>query len=85
MFKNKNVPYGFLRLSGTSVLIKTKQKKIQAARLVPLDRNHIKAEILYNFKCPEEIRNGRIASIDLGVNNLATIIYPKSRTEIING
>lgn len=84
-FKNKNVPNGFLRLSGTSVLIKTKQKGIQAARLVPQDRNHIKVEILYDVKCPEVRSNGRIASIDLGVNNLATIVYPNSRTEIING
>jgi putative transposase len=84
-FKNKNVPNGFLRLSGTSVLIKTKQKEIQAARLVPQDRNHIKVEILYDVKCPEVKSNGKIASIDLGVNNLATIVYPNSRTEIING
>ena len=84
-FNTRNVPRGYLRLSGTSVLIKTKQKEIQAARLVPLDRNHIKVEILYEVECPEVKSNGRIASIDLGVNNLATIVYPNSRTEIING
>lgn len=84
-FKNRNVPNGFLRLSGTSVLIKTKQTEIQAARLVPLDRNHIKVEILYDVECPKVRSNGEIASIDLGVNNLATIVYPNSRTEIING
>ncbi|MBR0150546.1 MAG: transposase [Synergistaceae bacterium] len=84
-FNNRNVPDVFLRLSGTSILIKTKQKEIQAARLVPQDRNHIKVEILYKVACPEIMINGRIASIDLGVNNLATIIYPNSRTEIING
>ena len=84
-FKNKNVKHGFLRLSGTSVLIRTKLEKIQAARLVPQDRNHIKVEILYNVECPEIRSNGKIASIDLGVNNLATIVYPNSKTEIING
>ena len=84
-FKTRTVPNGFLRLSGTSVLIKTEQKEIQAARLVPQDRNHIKVEILYEVECPEIRSNGRIASIDLGVNNLATIVYPNSRTEIING
>ena len=84
-FRTRTVPNGFLRLSGTSVLIKTKQKEIQAARLVPQDRNHIKVEILYEVECPEIRRNGRIASIDLGVNNLTTIVYPNSRTEIING
>ena len=52
-FNTRNVPRGYLRLSGTSVLIKTNQKEIQAARLVPQDRNHIKVEILYNVKCPE--------------------------------
>ena len=84
-FNTKNVPGGYLRLSGTSVLIKTKQKEIQAARLVPQDRNHINVEILYNAAYPEVRSNGRIASIDLGLNNLATIVYPNSRTEIING
>ena len=84
-FQTRNIPNGFLRLSGTSVLIKTKREEIQAARLVPLDRNHIKVEVLYDVKCPEARSNGKIASIDLGVNNLATIVYPNSRTEIING
>ncbi|MBR1437861.1 MAG: transposase [Synergistaceae bacterium] len=84
-FRTRTVPNGFLRLSGTSVLIKTEQEEIQAARLVPQDRNHIKVEILYEVECPEIRSNGRIASIDLGVNNLATIVYPNSRTEIING
>ena len=74
-----------MRLSGTSVLIKTQQKDIQAARLVPLDRNHIKVEILYNAKCHEKRNTGKFASIDLGVNNLAAIVYPNSKTEIING
>ena len=85
VFNTRNVSRGYLRLSGTSVLIKTKQKEIQAARLVPQDRNHIKVEILYEVTCSEIKRNGRIAAIDLGVNNLATIVYPNSRTEIING
>ncbi len=85
VFNTRNVPREYLRLSGTSVLIKTKQKEIQAARLVPLDRNHIKVEILYEVGCPQVRSNGKIASIDLGVNNLATIVYPNSRTEIING
>lgn len=84
-FNNKNVPHGFLKLSGTSILIKTKQKDIQAARLVPIDRNHIKVDILYNVTCAEKRNSGKIASIDLGVNNLATVVYPDSRTEIING
>ncbi len=84
-FNNRNVKKGFLKLSGTSVLIKTQQKEIQAARLVPLDRNHIEVEILYNAICHEKRNTGKIASIDLGVNNLATIVYPNSQTEIING
>ena len=82
---NRNVKKGFLRLSGTSILIKTKQKEIQAARLVPQDRNHIKVEILYNIECQKVRRNGKTASIDLGINNLATIVYSNSKTEIING
>ena len=84
-FNNRNVPSGFLKLSGTSILIKTKQKEVQAARLVPIDRNHIKVEILYNVVCSEKKSNGKVASMDIGVNNLATIVYPNSQAEIING
>ena len=84
-FNTRNVKKGFLNLSGTSVLIKTKLQEIQAARLVPIDRNHIKVEILHDALCPEKRNSGKIASIDLGVNNLATIVYPNSKAEIING
>lgn len=84
-FNNRNVKKGFLKLSGTSVQIKTKLKDIQAARLVPIDRNHIKVEILHNAVCHDKRDSGKIASIDLGVNNLATIVYPNSKAEIING
>ena len=84
-FNNRNIKKGFLKLSGTSLLIKTQQKEIQAARLVPLDRNHIKVEVLYNAVCHEKRNSVKIASIDLGVNNLATIVYPNSKAEIING
>lgn len=84
-FNNKNVPSGFLKLSGTSILIKTHVKNVQAARLILLDRKHIKVEILYKKDCEKLKKGEKTASIDLGVNNLATVIYPNSKPEIING
>ena len=68
-----------------SQLIKTHVKNVQAARLIPLDRNHIKVEILYKKDCEKLKKGEKTASIDLGVNNLATVIYPNSKPEIING
>lgn len=40
-FNSRNVKKGFLKLSGTSVPIKTQQKEIQAARLVPLVHHQV--------------------------------------------
>lgn len=76
----KELKDGIVLLSGTSIKIKTKQKDIQQVRIIP-KINHYIIEVIYNKK---EIKNEnldktKIAGIDLGLNNLATV------TSNING
>lgn len=83
-YNNKNVPNGYIKLSGVSFLIKTKVNNIQFARIVP-KHNLITIEIGYEVKESEYINNNNYASIDLGVNNLATITSNVFKPFIVNG
>lgn len=76
---------GYIKLSGLDVLIKTKQRNVNQVRIVPKG-NHIVVEVLYEVQ--EKLLkedNGRYASIDLGVNNLATISSNVIKPIVING
>jgi putative transposase len=62
-------------------------KSIQQVRFVPKSQ-YIVVEVIYNVEIPDEVipDNGRYMSIDLGVDNLATITYNfKENPKIING
>lgn len=72
-FKNRNVTDGYVRLSGTEILIRTKVDNIQAVRIVP-KKDCITVEICYNVAEKEWCDNGRYASIDLGIDNLAALV-----------
>lgn len=79
-FKKK----GYVRLSKTDIFIKTNKVNIQFVRLVPKG-NHINIEIGYKQSVKEVKSNGNIASIDLGLNNLVTLVSNVTRPLIING
>ena len=81
---NRNTPKGYVRLSGLSFLIKTNVENIQFARIVP-HNSYITIEIGYEVEEPEIINNDRYASIDIGVNNLATVTSNVFEPFIING
>lgn len=83
-YNNRNTPKGYVRLSGVSFLIKTEVEKIQFARIVP-HNSYITVEIGYEVEEPELISNDRYASIDIGVNNLATVTSNVFKPFIING
>lgn len=76
---------GYIKLSGTDVFVKTKQKSVNQVRVVHKG-NHIVVEVLYERQ-EQTLKedNGRYASIDLGVNNLATISSNVAKPIIING
>jgi len=79
---------GLIKLSNTNIQIKTKQKNIQQARIVPLPHKTYKIEIVYEKEI--EKRNtdkNRIASIDIGVDSLAAVTsnVKEFKPLIING
>ena len=84
-FNNRNVPKGYVRLSGVTFLIKTKVKDIKFARIVPC-KNFITVEIGYEQKEKSiDLNNTNYASIDIGVNNLATLTSNMFSPIIVNG
>jgi IS605 OrfB family transposase len=83
----KELKKGVAHPSGTNIYISTKVKDIKELRLVPR-KGHYVVEIIYtreenNNQLPLE----RVASIDLGLNNLATLTYniPKLQPTIYDG
>ena len=81
------------KVSNGVVCLKTKQgklsfnivaDKIQQVHLVP-KANHIVVEIIYNKECEIKQDNNRYASIDLGLDNLCTLVSNSTQSIIVNG
>ena len=82
---NRNVEKGYIKLSGVSFKIKTKVERASFARIVP-QKNYIVVEIGYERnECSELRRHERFASIDIGVNNLASVTSNVFSPIIVNG
>lgn len=76
---------GFIKLSGTNVRIETVQRNINQVRVIPKG-NHLCIEVVYlTQEPPAKENNGRYASIDLGLNNLACVTSNATKPIIING
>lgn len=68
-----NLKEGIVSLSGTNISVKTKQTNIKQARLVPKN-NYYVVEIIYEKEVEyKKVDKQKIAGIDLGINNLATV------------
>lgn len=81
------VKNGYIKLSKTNIVIKTKipKNQIQFVRIVPKG-NHIRLEVGYKKELINiENSKNRYASIDLGLNNLMTISSNVMSPFIING
>lgn len=79
-FKEK----GFIKLSRTTIKLKT-DREVQFVRLVPKNGYYI-IEIGYNEKPKNKLKdNYKYASIDIGVNNLATMTSNVFSPVIVNG
>lgn len=80
---------GFIKLSGTNIYIPLTnditKDIVRYVRIVPKSHNIIDVEIGYKTEVPEIEYNNRIASIDLGINNLATVTSNVFSPFIING
>ncbi len=87
-FYEKDFKEGYIRVAQTQSRIPTKIKNIksiQQIRLVPKG-NHVVVEVLYKVTdTPLKEDNRRYAAIDLGVNNLATVVSNVDSPKIING
>jgi putative transposase len=76
---------GFIKLSGTDIKIKTNVKDVQQVRIVP-KIDSINVEVVYNVTAKQLLSdNNRYCSIDLGLNNLATVASNVIKPIIING
>lgn len=81
------VKQGFIKLSKTNVIIKTQLDKSQICfvRVVPKG-NHIVLEVGYKAQYQaNKPKNNRFASIDVGLNNLATVTSNVAKPLIFNG
>lgn len=78
---------GFIHLSKTNIFIKTKLDKslINFVRVVPKG-NHIVVEVGYKsiYQTPK-VNNQKYASIDIGLNNLATLTSNVAKPIVYNG
>lgn len=78
---------GLLNLSKTDIFIKSKVElsKIQQVRIVPRLGHHV-IEIIYKVEVAKPIKSKNYLSIDLGLNNLATVTNNfRDKFFIING
>jgi transposase len=72
-------------LSGTDVFIPTKQENVKFVRIVPCKTNgNITVEIEYEQEY-EYKTDGNTAAIDLGINNLATMVFTDRTPVLFNG
>jgi IS605 OrfB family transposase len=82
---NKELRSGVVKLSGVDVTIKTNKQSIQQVRIVPKG-THVVVEVIYNIPEVAKLQdNGRYASIDLGLSNLATVASNCCKPFILNG
>lgn len=80
---------GFIKLSGTDIYIPLTKNisvdSVRFVRIIPKSNNTIDVEVAYNKQEKSVAFNNKIASIDLGINNLATITSNVFSPIIING
>jgi putative transposase len=70
----KELKNGFVKLSGSDIKIKTNKKNIKQCRIIPRNNQYV-IEVLYEVN--ESIlkpNNDKYCAIDLGLNNLATVV-----------
>lgn len=81
----KELKYGIIKLASTQIRIPT-SKIVRHARIVPLKNGYYKIELIYLQKEPNLINNKRYVGVDIGLNNLATVVSNNDlKPFIING
>ena len=83
----KGLDRGLIKPSQTGITLQSKQTAIAQVRIVP-KLNHYVIEVVYHQEEKQKLHsNNRIASIDLGLNNLASVTFNQAglRPFLING
>ena len=77
---------GFIKLSKTNIQIKNNidKNQVQMVRLVPRNGYYV-IEIIYKIQIKDKQQDLKYASIDLGINNLATLTSSEFNPRIYNG
>ena len=76
---------GYVKLSGTSIYIPTNQENIRFVRVVP-SRSNRNITIEIGYERESEYKEGdKAAAIDLGVNNLAALVFTDRAPILYNG
>ena len=84
-FNCKTVPQGYIKLSGTEILIKTKVDNVQFVRVI---HKGYKIVIEVGYKKEIAVKSPskeKFAAIDIGLNNLATVTFSDEKGFIVNG
>ena len=82
----KQLKLGFIKLAGVDFTFKSEHKKINQVRIIPLPNKNYSIEIIYDVQEKEVKENTNYAGVDIGLNNLATIVTNTgARPVIING
>lgn len=82
----KEIKKGVVKLSGTNIEIKTKQKQINQVRVVPKNKQYVVEVVYEKQEVKLKTKTKKIASIDLGLNNLAAITSNQNlQPLLING
>lgn len=84
-FNTRNVPKGYIKLSGTDIMFKTKVEKPTYVKVTQNSNGNYLILVGYEVPDVEFIKSNNYASIDIGVNNLATITFTNSKPIIVNG
>ncbi len=71
-FSKKSLKRGLISPSGLSIFVKTQLTQIEEVRIIPKNNVYI-LEAVYEQEETTVENNNRIAAIDIGLNNLATV------------
>ncbi|MEA5577403.1 transposase [Anabaena sp. UHCC 0451] len=69
----KALKQGFISLSGLPILVKTKLTQIEEVRIIPKNNVYVIEAVYEQEETTIEVNNNRMAAIDIGLNNLATV------------
>jgi len=71
------IKQGVIKPSGLEIQVQTKQEKVDCVRIVP-KKNHYVVEVVYKVEPKKaNVNPSLVASIDIGLNNLATVTSNK--------